>query len=91
MDDPMALLHEADSELTKCYNMRNADARMVRLHWKTMPGGLFKLPITSLFVVKNIKCGYSFSWLELAEHFETKIEQIVRNFLFCNKSASQTA
>ena len=36
MDDPMALLHEADSEHTKCYNKRDADARMVRLHGKTL-------------------------------------------------------
>ena len=26
--------------------------------------------------IYNIKCGYSFAWLEQAEHFETKIEQI---------------
>ena len=32
--------------------------------------------ITSLFMVRNIKCGYSFSWLERAEYFETKLEQI---------------
>ena len=48
----------------------------------------FKLPIASLFMGRNIKCGYSFSKLERAEHFETKIEQIRRNFLFCNKTAS---
>ena len=27
-------------------------------------------------MVRNIKCGYSFSSLEQAEHVETKIEQI---------------
>ena len=27
-------------------------------------------------MVRNIKCGYSFSKLEQAEHFETKAEQI---------------
>ena len=36
--------------------------------------GHFKLPIISLVVVRNIKCGYSFS----------------RYFLFCNKTASST-
>ena len=29
-------------------------------------------PITLLFMVRNIKCGYLFSLLEQAEHFETK-------------------
>ena len=53
-----------NSELTKGNNKRDADACTVRLRWKTMAGGLFKLPITSLFVVRKIKCGYSFSYLE---------------------------
>ena len=48
-------------ELTKGNNKRDADLRTVRLRRKTMTCGLFKLPITSLFVVRNIKCGYSFS------------------------------
>ena len=47
--------------------------------------------ITLLIMVRNIKYGYSFFFLERAEHFETKIEQIWRNFLFCNKTASSTA
>ena len=90
MDDPMALLHEAEgnsasghpqhrgcgsidccteryeivvllpnSELTKGNNKPDADAHTVRLGRKTMAGGLFKLPITLLFEVRNIKCGYS--------------------------------
>ena len=52
-----------NSELTKGNNKRDADAHTVRLRWKTMTGGhgLFKLTITSLFVVRNIKCWYSFS------------------------------
>ena len=60
MDDLMALL-QAKVELTKGNKKRDADARAVRLRRKTMAGRLFKLPITSLFVVRNIKCGYSFS------------------------------
>ena len=51
----------------------------------------FKLSITSLFLVRNIKCGPSFSELKWAEHFETEIEQIRRNFLFGNKTASPSA
>ena len=47
-----------NSELTKCNNKRDAVARMIRLRRKTMAGGLFKLEITSLFVVRNIKCVY---------------------------------
>ena len=63
-----------NSEHTKSnnikYQQRNADACTVYLHWKTFSinnggyevrFGRFKLPITSLFVVRNIKCGYSFS------------------------------
>ena len=54
-----------NSELTKGNNKRDADARTLRLRWKTiMAGGLFKLPITLLFVVRNIKCEYSLSYLE---------------------------
>ena len=45
------------------------------------------LHITSLFVVRNIKCGYSFSKFEREKHFEIKIEQITRNFWFCTKTA----
>ena len=70
------------------YHMRAADARTVRLHEETLTYNCgymymneplpchFKLPITSLFVDRNIKCGYSFSKLERAEHFETKFEHI---------------
>ena len=39
---------------------------------------------------QKIICGYSFSWLERADHFETKIEQMGFNFLFCIKPASST-
>ena len=46
----------SNSELTKGNNKRDADACTVR-----MVDGLFKLPITSLFVGRNINCGYSFS------------------------------
>ena len=53
-----------NSELTKRNNKRNADVLTVRLRRKTMSDGLFKLPITSLFVVRNIKFVYSFSKLE---------------------------
>ena len=49
--------------------------------------GHFQLPITSLFMVRNIKCGYSFSLLGRAEHFKTKFERIRRNFLVCIKIA----
>ena len=49
--------------------MRNADARMVRSRQETFNSngghdtrfGDFKLQITSLFMVRSIKCGYSFS------------------------------
>ena len=75
--------------------MRNADARTVRSRQETFNsnGGHeawfshFQLPITSLFMVRNIKCGYSFSYLGWAEHFETKFERIRRNFLVCIKIA----
>ena len=49
--------------------------------------GHFQLPITSLFMVRNIKCGFSFSQLGRAEHVETKLGQIRRNFLVCIKIA----
>ena len=49
--------------------MRNADARTVRSRQETFNSngghdawfGDCKLPITSLFTVRNIQCGYSFS------------------------------
>ena len=49
--------------------MRNADARTVRSRQETFNSngghdasfGDLKLQITSLFMVRNIKCGYSFS------------------------------
>ena len=49
--------------------MRNADARTVRSRQETLNSndghdtrfGDFKVQITSLFIVRNIKCGYSFS------------------------------
>ena len=50
----------ANSELSKGNNKRGADARPVRLRRKIMFVGLFKLQITSLFVARNIKCGYLF-------------------------------
>ena len=31
-------------------------------------------------MVRKIRCGYSFSKLEQAEHFETKIEEILVKF-----------
>ena len=45
--------------------------------------GHFQLAITSLFMVRNIKCGYSFSKLGRAEH----VERIRQNFLVCIKIA----
>ena len=81
--------------------MRGADVRSVRLHEEmlTYNGSYmyepwpshFKFTIISLFVVRNIKCGYSFSKLERVAHFGTKIEQNRRIFLFCNKTPSSTA
>ena len=54
------------------YHMRAADARTVRLHEETLTynggyiyepwAGHFKCLITSLFVDRSIKCGYSFSY-----------------------------
>ena len=49
--------------------MRNADARTVRSHQETFNSNCgqdagfadFKLQITALFTVRDIKCGYSFS------------------------------
>ena len=49
--------------------------------------GHFQLPITLLFMVRNIKCGYSFSKLGRAEHVETKFGRIRRIFLVCIKIA----
>ena len=49
--------------------------------------GHFQLSITTLFMVRNIKCGYSFSKLGRVEHVETKFERIRRNFLVCIKIA----
>ena len=51
------------------YMMRNIDARTVRSRQETFNSngghdawfGVFKFQITSLFMVRNIKCGYSFS------------------------------
>ena len=78
--------------------MHNADAHMVhsRLEMFNSNGGHdtgfgdFKLQITSLFMVRNIKCGYSFSKFGREEHVVTKFERIWQNFLFCNKTASGT-
>ena len=42
-----------NSELTKGNNKHDADVRT--------GDGIFKLPITSLFVIRNIECGHSFS------------------------------
>ena len=47
-----------NSEVTKGNKKCN---HTVGLRPKTMSDRLFKLPITLLFVVRNIKCGYSFS------------------------------
>ena len=71
--------------------MRNADARTIHSRQETFNSngghgawfGDFKLQITLLFMVRNIKLGR-------VEHVETKFEQIRRNFLFCIKSASCT-
>ena len=49
--------------------------------------GHFQLQITLLFMVRNIKCGDSFSKLGRAEPVETKFERIRRNFLVCIKIA----
>ena len=38
--------------------------------------GHFQLPITSLFMVRNIKCGYSFSSLGQVEHVETILSRL---------------
>ena len=38
--------------------------------------GPFATPISSLYTIRNIKCGYPFSELEQADYFETKYEQI---------------
>ena len=39
-------------------------------------------PITPLFMNENIKCGYSFSWLERKEQCGTKIIRVFKIFLF---------
>ena len=81
--------------------MRAADARTVRLHEETLtcndgymyepwPGHL-KLPITSLFVDKNIKCGFLVFLVRTSGTLLNQIEHIRRNFLFCNKTASSSA
>ena len=51
------LLHS--SELTKGSKKSDADANTVRLRRKTMADGLSKLPITVLFMVRNIQCWYN--------------------------------
>ena len=50
-----------NSELTKGNTKCDADVGTVRLRRRTTADRLLKLPITSLFVVRNIKCGYLFS------------------------------
>ena len=45
----------------------------------------FEFPITSLFMVQNIKYKYLFSKLEQAEYCKTKIEQIRHFFCFVAK------
>ena len=52
--------------------MRNAHARTVRSRQETVNsnGG------HDLFMVRNIKCGYSFSYLGREEHIETKFKRI---------------
>ena len=54
-----------NSEQTKGNNMklRDADAPTVRLRGKTFinNGGYKHDLVTSLFVIRNIKCGYTFS------------------------------
>ena len=58
-----------NKESIKNYHMCVADAGMVRLHQETFRNyvryeawfGHFYLPITSLFMVRKIKCGYLFS------------------------------
>ena len=47
------------SELTKGSKKCDADANTVRLRRKTMADGLFKLPITVLFMVRKIQCWYN--------------------------------
>ena len=48
--------------------------------------GHFQLPITPLFMVRNMKSGYSFSYLVREELVETKFEPIWRNFLFLQQN-----
>ena len=68
--------------------MLNADVHTVRSRQETLNSngghealfGHFQLPITSLFMVRNIMCGYSFNYLGQDEHIETKFEQIFARF-----------
>ena len=50
-----------NSELTKGNNKRDADGRAVCFSGRPWREQLLKLPITLLFVVRNIKYGYLFS------------------------------
>ena len=73
---------------------RNVRGRNVRATTDTC--GHFKLQITKTsnnFVIcsQKHKVWVLVFLLERAEHFESKIEQIRRNFLSCNKTASSTA
>ena len=47
--------------LLPCSKLTKGNNKHDGLQQKTIAGGPFKLPITLLFVVRNIKCGYSFS------------------------------
>ena len=72
--------------------MRNADARTVcsrKEKFNSNGGhdtrfGDFKLQITSMFMVRNIKCGYSFSKLGREEHnkFERQLKTLVSNYFW---------
>ena len=46
------------------------------------------MPVTSLFVNKNIKCEYAFPWLERKKLFGTKIIVFCGNCLFCISATS---
>ena len=54
-----------------------------------MNGVCFQLPITSLFMVRNIKCVFSFSQLGREERVDI-FERSWRNILHCNKTAPCT-
>ena len=56
----MTLLHAAEGRGQQCIGHPQLRGS-VRIRRKTTADGLLKLPITSLFVVRNIQCGYSFS------------------------------